>query len=275
MLVAQRARGLKQRHGVQVEHRQRLRVVTRLHAVPGEAQDVAHPHRRPAQDVALDGDAVLVAAGDLHHRGVTDAREQGAHGKAGHVAVGAAAIGGVDGIDVAIEDARAAIDVLGVGGVRRCQFAGDRELIRRAARAPGAPGRCAPAGSAAGSPGPARPRISRQLRGALAHHAQPRGASLQPPVNRPPAPALSASGPPGMRAAPATACVQTHFISGFTSQLPFARTPPHGPLRRFFGQFIGQDMPVELKMHWPHMRQSNSSPLTWRSMAATGRSRRW
>ena len=51
-------------------------------------------------------------------------------------------------------------------------------------------------------------------------------------------------------------------MCGFTSQLPFARTPPQGPLRRVFGQFIGQDMPVELSTHWPHMRQSNSTPLT-------------
>ena len=36
----------------------------------------------------------------------------------------------------------------------------------------------------------------------------------------------------------------TQSISGLTSHLPFRRTPPHGPLRRFFGQFIGQVMPV-------------------------------
>ena len=78
-----------------------------------------------------------------------------------------------------------------------------------------------------------------------------------------------------MRCAPATAWVHTHFISGLTSQLPSARTPPHGPLRRFFGQFIGQDMPVEERMHCPHMRQSNSTPFTERSRAATGASRRW
>ncbi len=33
-------------------------------------------------------------------------------------------------------------------------------------------------------------------------------------------------------------------------------------------------MPVELSTHWPHIRQSNSSPLTARSTAATGRSSR-
>jgi hypothetical protein len=50
--------------------------------------------------------------------------------------------------------------------------------------------------------------------------------------------------------------------------------PPHGPLRRFFGQFMGQDMPVEDSTHWPHMRQSNRMPLISRSVAAVGRSSR-
>ena len=62
-------------------------------------------------------------------------------------------------------------------------------------------------------------------------------------------------------ALPATAATQTQFISGSTSQLPLSRTPPQGPLRRVFGQFIGQDMPVELSTHWPHMRQSNRQSL--------------
>jgi len=77
-----------------------------------------------------------------------------------------------------------------------------------------------------------------------------------------------------MRRAPAKASTHTHFISGRTSQCPLARTPPHGPLRRFFGQFIGHDIPVELRMHWPHMRQSNNSPFTVFSTRATGRSSR-
>jgi hypothetical protein len=37
---------------------------------------------------------------------------------------------------------------------------------------------------------------------------------------------------------------------------------------------MGQDIPVALKTHWPHILQSNSSPLTARSVAATGRSSR-
>ena len=90
MLVAQRARDLEQRHAVEIEHRLRLRMVARLHAVAGQAQHVAHAHRGAAEDVALDRDAVAVAAGDLHDRRVADARQQRADGEARHVAVGAA-----------------------------------------------------------------------------------------------------------------------------------------------------------------------------------------
>src|SRR3569623_1066876 len=61
------------------------------------------------------------------------------------------------------------------------------------------------------------------------------------------------SNPSSMRAAPALPCTQTHFISGFTSQWPLGRTPPQGPLRRVFGQFIGQDIPVEESTHCPHI----------------------
>ena len=62
VLVAQRPRGLEQRQRVEIEHRQRLRVVARLHPIARQAQEIADPHRRAAENVALDGDAVLVAA---------------------------------------------------------------------------------------------------------------------------------------------------------------------------------------------------------------------
>ena len=73
---------------------------------------------------------------------------------------------------------------------------------------------------------------------------------------------------------PSQALTQTHGMSGSTSQLPLARTPPHGPLRNCLGQFIGHDMPVDDNTHWPHMRQSNMKPLTRFSMNFTGPSTR-
>jgi hypothetical protein len=40
------------------------------------------------------------------------------------------------------------------------------------------------------------------------------------------------------------------------------------------GQFMEQDMPVELSAHWPHIWQSNKKPLVMRSNQAMGASKR-
>ena len=69
---------------------------------------------------------------------------------------------------------------------------------------------------------------------------------------------------------PAKAWSQTQRISGFTSQKPPGRTPPHGPLRSDFGQFIGQAIPVNESAQAPHILQSNNAPFVARSIAATG-----
>ncbi len=113
---------------VEIEHRLRARLVAGLHAVAGEAQHVGDAHRGAAEHIALDGDAVLVAAGDLHDRRIAHARQQRADADRRHVAVGARGIDGVDGVDPAVEHFRAVVDVLGVGAVRRIELGGDREL---------------------------------------------------------------------------------------------------------------------------------------------------
>ena len=67
-----------------------------------------------AKDVALDADAIPIAAGNLHDRRIADSRQQRTHAHARHVAVRAAAIGGIDGIDVAIKNSRPSIDFIGI-----------------------------------------------------------------------------------------------------------------------------------------------------------------
>src|ERR1700737_3648642 len=76
----------------------------------------------------------------------------------------------------------------------------------------------------------------------------------------------------GSRREPSQASTQTQRLSAYTSQLPSARTPPHGPLRRFLGQDIGQLRPVECRMHCPHIRQSQTASFSGFSMATTRRS---
>ena len=85
---------------------------------------------------------------------------------------------------------------------------------------------------------------------------------------------LRMASPLTMFCEPSQALTQTQGMSGSTSQLPLARTPPQGPLRSCLGQFIGHDMPVDDSTHWPHMRQSNMKPLTRFSTNFTGPSTR-
>ncbi len=112
----------------EIENRLRLRLVAALHAVAGEAEHVADAKRRRAEHVALDGDAVIVAAGDLHHRRIADAGEDRADRDARHVAMRARAVGGVDGVDPTLEIARPFLDLLDIGRIGRAELGGDGEF---------------------------------------------------------------------------------------------------------------------------------------------------
>ena len=127
-LVAHRADDREQRNRIEIEDRLGLRVIAALHAVAGEAEHVADAERRRAEHVALDGDAVVVAAGDLQHRRIADAGQDRADRDARHVTMRAGAVGGVDAVDPALEIARPLLDVLDVGRIRRAELGGDGEL---------------------------------------------------------------------------------------------------------------------------------------------------
>ena len=172
MVIAQGARDAEQRHAVQIEHRLGLRMIAGLHAVAGQAQDVADAHGGAAENVALNRDAVLVAAGDLHDGRIADARQQRAHGETRHVAVRAAAVGGVDRIDIAVENPRAFVHFLRVGGIRRRKFGGDREA---------AGAQHAFEASRRGMPGQDRQRIARD-RFVFEFHAAPLRVPLFSPA---------------------------------------------------------------------------------------------
>src|SRR5450755_333893 len=62
----------------------------------------------------------------------------------------------------------------------------------------------------------------------------------------------------GRRSERSTALSHTQRISGSTSQLPLARTPPQGPLRSVFGHVS----PVSCSTHWPHIRHPHTGFLT-------------
>jgi hypothetical protein len=53
-----------------------------------------------------------------------------------------------------------------------------------------------------------------------------------------------------------------HFLSGYTSQRPWGRVPPHGPFLSLFGQRCEQMKAVWLRMHSPHRWHPKMGTLT-------------
>ena len=130
-LVAQDARGLQERHAVQIAHGLRVRMVAHDGAVAGEAEQVAYAQCRRAQDVALDRNSVPVAASDLHHRLAARLQQQRRNAEAGHVAVGAAAIGDVDRIHLAAKMLEPRVHLGRIGRIGRGEFRRDRKYAFR------------------------------------------------------------------------------------------------------------------------------------------------
>ncbi len=66
--VADRDRGFDQRAGIEIEHRFGIRLIARARVVAAQHQQVADAERRRAEQVALQGEPVAVAASELQHR---------------------------------------------------------------------------------------------------------------------------------------------------------------------------------------------------------------
>ena len=89
----------QQRYRIEIEHRLGVRMVALADVVAGEAKNIAHAQSGRAQNVALQRDAVAVAAGELRHRRQSVGDQDGGGGSARHMAIRAGAVGDVDGVD--------------------------------------------------------------------------------------------------------------------------------------------------------------------------------
>ena len=125
--VAQPARGLDQRGRIDVEHRLGVGLVAGFRIVAGEEEEVADAERGGAHHLALQRDAVLVAAGDLQDRLDLHADEDGGGRKRRHMGAGAGAVGDVDRVGEPLQRRRLAAQVLRVGRHRRGDFRGHDE----------------------------------------------------------------------------------------------------------------------------------------------------
>ena len=113
---------------VEVVHRLRVGLVAGLRIVAGEHQDVADAERCGAEDVALQREAVAVAAGHLEDRLDAVLNQEVRGGEAGQVHLGARAVGDVDRGGEAFQRQRAAQELGRVGRDRRRDLRGDDEI---------------------------------------------------------------------------------------------------------------------------------------------------
>ncbi|OGA13231.1 MAG: hypothetical protein A3D95_05000 [Betaproteobacteria bacterium RIFCSPHIGHO2_12_FULL_69_13] len=114
--------------GVEVVHRLRVRLVSGHRLVAAEHQHVADAERRGAQQVALQRDAVAVAAGHLQDRLDPGAREEIRADQAGQVCLRARAVGDVHRGRQPFQRCRAGDELGRVGRDGRSDFGGDDEV---------------------------------------------------------------------------------------------------------------------------------------------------
>ena len=127
-LVAQVARHRGQGRRIDVEHRLGVGLVAGLGVVAGEAQQVAHAAGGGAHQLALQRDAVAVAAGELEDRLDAFAREHRRRDRRRQMRARAGAVGDVDGVGETAQRQGLAQEIIGIARDRRRDLGGDDEL---------------------------------------------------------------------------------------------------------------------------------------------------
>ncbi len=114
-LVAQTARGFQEHARVDIEHRLGVGLVAGARIVAAQHQEVADAERRGAQQVALQRDAVAVAASDLHDRLDALLDQDRGGGERREMRAGAGAVCEIDGIGQPLERPRLGHEFVTVG----------------------------------------------------------------------------------------------------------------------------------------------------------------
>ena len=110
-----------------IEHRLGVGLVAGLRVVAGEQEQVANAECGGAHHLALQRDAVFVAAGDLQDRLDARANEQARRGQRAHMRARPGAVGDIDRIGEALDPRGLLQKFGGVAGHRRRQFGGHDE----------------------------------------------------------------------------------------------------------------------------------------------------
>ena len=113
--IAQAARGLQQRARVEIEHRLGVGLIAGARIVAAQHQQIAHAAGGGAQQIALQGDAVAVAAGELQHRLDAVLDQQRGRRHRAEMRPRAGAVGDVDRVGEALERRRLGQQFAAVG----------------------------------------------------------------------------------------------------------------------------------------------------------------
>jgi hypothetical protein len=128
VVVAQPLDQLHEVDRIDVVDAHRRRVVPQLLVVAGQAEHVANSQRRCAEDVALQGQPIAVAQGQLQDRLGARLLEQHAPGQAGHPDHGDLVVGDVDRVTRILEEPALLEHDLGLATARRPCLGGNGEL---------------------------------------------------------------------------------------------------------------------------------------------------
>ena len=129
--VAQAPRGLEQRARVEIEHRLGVGLIAGARVVAAQHQQIAHAAGSRAQQIALQGDAVAVAAGELQHRLDAVLDQQRGRRHRAEMRARAGAVGDVDRVGEALERGRLGEKSAALGADRRRDFRGDHKAPGR------------------------------------------------------------------------------------------------------------------------------------------------
>ncbi len=128
-LVAHRDSDRGERRGVVVEHGLGVGLVALFGIVALQEKQIADAQRGGAHQLALQGDAVTVAAGELEDRLDPLAQQDCGSGDRAHVRSGARPVRHVDRIGQSLQRRRLADEVSGIARHRRRNLRGDDELV--------------------------------------------------------------------------------------------------------------------------------------------------
>ena len=127
-VIAHRDCGRREAHRVQIEDRLGLGLIALAWVVSLEHQKVGDPERRGCEQLALQGDAVSIAARELQD-GLDTVLQKHARGdRRFEVRAGTRAVGHVDGVGESLERRGLGEQFSEIARGRRRDFRGDREL---------------------------------------------------------------------------------------------------------------------------------------------------